>query len=96
MTWVKVVRPGESEAVRDAMMAQRPLYPAVYGQPGDPARMPAPVLRDSIVLSHSLIPKAMAHAFSTFGVLMDPDLPLTRREHEMIATTVSALNKCFY
>lgn len=96
MTWVKVVRPTESEAVREAMMKQRPLYPAVYGQAPDPSRTPEAVLRDSIVMSHSLIPKALEHAFSAFGVLMDPELPLDRREHEMIAATVSALNKCFY
>ena len=32
-----------------------------------------------IVASHSLIPDALYHAFATFGVLMSPDLPLTRR-----------------
>jgi len=96
MTWVRIVRPDESPAVRDAMMAQRALYPDVYGAPMDPEHVPAPVLRDAITLSHSLIPEALRHAFATFGVLMDPALPLGRREHEMIATTVSVLNKCFY
>jgi uncharacterized peroxidase-related enzyme len=47
-----------------------------------------------IVASHSLIPEALRHAFSTFGVLMSPDLPLTRMQHEMIATRVSAINGC--
>ena len=46
--------------------------------------------------SHSLIPQALRHAMSTFGVLLSPDLPLTRRQHEMIATVVSALNRCVY
>jgi hypothetical protein len=54
------------------------------------------VKNDSIVLSHSLIPQALHHAFATFGVLTDPALPLSRRQQEMIATTVSALNRCFY
>ena len=54
------------------------------------------VRRDSIVLSHSLIPGAMKHAFATYGALLDPKLPLTRRQHEMIAATVSAVNRCFY
>ena len=49
-----------------------------------------------IVASHSLIPQALYHAFSTFGVLMSPDLPLTRRQHEMITTVVSVLNHCHY
>lgn len=96
MAWIRTVRPDESEAVRAAMMGQRSLYPVVYGQPMDAGRVPQPVLDDSITLSHSLIPKALEHAFATFGVLLDPALPLSRREHEMIATTVSVLNKCFY
>ena len=50
----------------------------------------------SIVASHSLIPDALFHAFATFGVLMSPDLPLTRRQHEMITTVVSVTNRCHY
>lgn len=49
-----------------------------------------------IVASHSLIPDALYHAFATFGVLMAPELPLTRRQHEMIATMVSVTNRCRY
>jgi hypothetical protein len=43
-----------------------------------------------------LIPQALHHAFATFGALMAPDLPLQRRQHEMIATMVSLINKCHY
>jgi hypothetical protein len=96
MAWIKTVRPDQSEAVRDAMAAQRALYPAVYGAPMDPDRVPQAVIDESIMMSHSLIPAALEHAFAAFGVLLNPNLPLSRREHEMIATTVSALNKCFY
>ena len=57
----------------------------------------APIVSaSSIVASHSLIPQALYHAFATFGVLMSPDLPLERRQHEMIAARVSALNRCHY
>jgi len=49
-----------------------------------------------ITESHSLIPEALYHAFATFGVLMSPDLPLSRREHEMITTVVSVTNRCVY
>jgi AhpD family alkylhydroperoxidase len=28
--------------------------------------------------------------------MMSDDLPLTRREHELIATVTSAANSCFY
>jgi alkylhydroperoxidase family enzyme len=97
MAWIKTVSPKESDEVRDAMMAQRPLYPAAYaGSPESAQRLPQAVLDESIVSSHSLIPDALKHAFSTFGVLMNPDLPLSRREHELIAATVSSLNACFY
>jgi hypothetical protein len=43
-----------------------------------------------------LIPQALHHAFAAFGALMSPDLPLTRRQHEMITTVVSAVNRCHY
>ena len=46
--------------------------------------------------SHTLIPEALYQAFATFGALMSPELPLGRRQHEMIATMVSVTNRCFY
>jgi hypothetical protein len=49
-----------------------------------------------IVGSHTLIPDALFHAFAEFGALMSPELPLERRQHEMIATMVSVTNRCFY
>jgi len=39
---------------------------------------------------------ALHHAFAAFGAMMSPDLPLTRRQHEMITTVVSATNRCQY
>ena len=51
---------------------------------------------ESIVASHSLIPDALYHAFAAYGALLSPDLPLSRRQHEMIATVVSATNRCFF
>lgn len=97
MTWIKVVSPRESEAVRDALMAQAEHYPSEYGPlQHEEQRLPDMVMNDSIVLSHSLIPEALRHAFGTFAALMNPELPLSRRQHEMIAATVSSLNRCFY
>jgi hypothetical protein len=97
MPWIKTISPEDSPEVADAMQSQRRLYPAVYGAPkGDDTRLPAAVLSDSIVLSHSLIPEALRHAFSTLGALLSPALPLERRDHEMIASVVSAANACFY
>ena len=93
MTWIKTVPlPEADEALRGALEAQRSLYPAEYAQPV----MPTDDGVAGIVASHSLIPEALRHAFSTFGALMSPDLPLTRRQHEMITTRVSVLNRCHY
>jgi len=71
------------------------LYPLEYREVV-PAVQRGDGTADSIVAAHSLIPEAMRHAMSAFGVLLSPDLPLTRRQHEMIATVVSVLNDCFY
>ena len=68
------------------------MYPSEYATPSVPDLQPG----ESIVESHSLIPDALFHAFATFGALMAPHLPLVRRQHEMIATVVSAVNRCHY
>jgi len=78
------------EAMRRALEGQRRLYPKEYDRDQDDDGA------TSIVASHSLIPDALFHAFATFGVLMSPDLPLSRRQHEMITTRVSAVNRCHY
>jgi hypothetical protein len=93
MTWIKTVSPEVDEKVRRAIEAQRELYPMEYAVPIHPT--PDKQTSD-IVASHSLIPDALRHAFSTFGVLLSPDLPLTRRQHEMITTVVSVSNRCHY
>jgi hypothetical protein len=43
-----------------------------------------------------LIPQILFHGMGLLGVALSPDLPLERRQHEMIATVVSAVNRCFY
>lgn len=93
MTWIKTVDVSEDPEVRKAVEAQRELYPVEYATPIHPT---ADGETSSIVASHSLIPKALYHAFATFGALMSPELPLTRRQHEMITTVVSVTNRCHY
>ena len=93
MTWIKTISVTEDEEVRRAVEAQRALYPIEYAEPVHPT---ADGETAGIVASHSLIPKALYHAFSTFGTLMSPDLPLTREQHEMITTVVSVANRCHY
>lgn len=90
MTWIKTVM---DDRVREAMSGAHGLYPVEYATP---VHAVAEGEAAGIVMSHSLIPDALHHAFSTFGVLMNEDLPLSRRDHELIAGTVSALNDCFY
>lgn len=93
MTWIETIPLDEAdEELRNALEAQAALYPIEYAAPVHPTADGAA----GIVASHSLIPEALHHAFSTFGALMSPDLPLERRQHEMIATRVSVLNKCHY
>ena len=95
MTRIRTIRPGDDEdgrRVRRAREAQHKLYPPEYEEPV----LPIDDEMAGIVAAHSLIPEALEHAFATFGVLMSPELPLTRRQHEMIATVVSANNCTYY
>jgi alkylhydroperoxidase family enzyme len=98
MTWIRTISPREADPeLQAAYEDSHAGYPPEY-------QIRVPALADveeeggaaGIVASHSLIPDALRHAFSTFAALMAPDLPLTRRQQEMITTTVSALNHCYY
>jgi hypothetical protein len=93
MTWIRTIPQSEAdEKLLRAIEAQRELYPLEYATPVHPTADGT----SGIVASHSLIPEALHHAFATFGVLMSPELPLARRQHEMIATMVSVTNRCQY
>ena len=93
MTWIRTIPFAEGDQkLRDAVDGQKGLYPQEYAVPIHPAEGGG----SEIVASHSLIPQALHHAFATFGALMSPDLPLQRRQHEMIATVVSVTNRCVY
>lgn len=98
MAWIKTVPLAKADGrLLELLQAQRGLYPPEYARPvhvvdATPSGEEVP----GIVASHTLIPDALFHAFSTFGVLMSPDLPLTRRQHEMITTVVSVTNRCHY
>ncbi len=93
MTWIRTVPTSEAdEKLKRAIEAQREMYPREYADPVHPTGDGT----SGIVASHSLIPDALYHAFATFGVLMSTDLPLSRRQHEMISTMVSVTNRCVY
>jgi hypothetical protein len=90
MAWIKTIPYDEAdEKLRKAMDAQHSLYPKEYVRRPDDTS-------ESIVSTHTLIPEALHHAFAAFGALMAPELPLSRAQHEMITTHVSAINRCHY
>jgi hypothetical protein len=93
MTWIKTIPTAEAdEKLLQAIQGEQTFYPKEYGVPVHPDESGG----SSIVGSHTLIPDALFHAFATFGSLMSPDLPLSRAQHEMIATMVSVTNRCVY
>jgi hypothetical protein len=96
MTWIQTVSPEQADAeLKSCYEAVDALYPQEYRAEVAAVRRPDGSA-DSIVAAHSLIPQALRHALSAYGVLLSPNLPLERRHHEMIATVVSAVNRCFY
>ena len=93
MTWIRTIPLTEAnDRLRRAIEAQQAMYPVEYATPVHPTGDGT----SGIVASHSLIPEALHHAFSTFGALMSPALPLSRRHHEIITTMVSVTNRCRY
>lgn len=93
MAWIKTIPFAEvDEKLQKILLETRMSYPREYETPAPKAS----AINESIVDSHTLIPDALFHAFSTYSALLSPNLPLERRQHEMIATIVSATNDCFY
>lgn len=93
MAWIRTIRFDDAdESLQEILRVTRRAYPQEYATPTPVTSM----INESIIDSHTLIPDALFHAFSTFSALMSPDLPLERRQHEMIATMVSHTNDCFY
>jgi hypothetical protein len=96
MAWIKTVPYDEADdGLRRVYEAVRALYPGDYSVPV-PSLVRPDGTDESIVAAHSLIPEAMRHMMSGLGVLLQPHLPLTRRQQEMIAAVVSVHNSCFY
>lgn len=94
MPWIAVRTDPEVQA---AMAAGMRGYPIEYAPSRRGERqVPEAVKNDSIVNAPTLIPGALEHVFAALRAMYDPSLPLTRRQHETIATVVSALNDCFY
>lgn len=93
MAWIKTIPFEEAdEKLQKMLMDLRASYPSEY----EASTADKTGTDESIIASHTLIPEAMFHAFAGFSSLMASDLPLERRQHEMIATMVSQTNDCFY
>jgi hypothetical protein len=96
MTWIKTIPYEEADAgLRQVYESIRGLYPGEYFDPVQSLVRPDGG-SDSITAAHSLIPEAMRFMMSGLAVLLQPNLPLTRRQQEMIAALVSVHNRCFY
>lgn len=96
MTWIPVVAVQDAQGeLQSAYREVYALYPPEYGVEVEAVKRGGGAA-DSIVAAHSLIPQALRHSMSAYGALLSPALPLSRAQHEMIATVVSALNGCFY
>ena len=96
MTWIRTILPDKADPeLRRIFEALYALYPPEYHTDVDAVKR-SDGGSDSIVAAHSLLPEAMFHCMSTHAALINPNMPLTRRQQEMISTVVSALNRCFY
>lgn len=96
MTRIRTIQPGAaSGALKEAYGRLEPLFPPEYSQ--QPGILTQPGLApDGVVSAHSLLPGVMEPIFTAMAQMMSPDLPLTRRQHEMINTVVSRANRCHY
>ena len=101
MTWIKTVKRNEGDDAQRAKLREAfrwgQMYPPEYR-----ASVPALVAIEKetgeggISDAHTLLPDTLYHAFALLGTLLQPDLALSRTQQEMIATTVSVINHCFY
>ena len=93
MARIKTIGLDEADEKLKKILAEvRASYPKEYNGPAPGM----PGLDESIIESHTLIPDALYHSFMALSSMMSPDLPLSRREHELIASMVSLTNGCYY
>lgn len=97
MAWIKTRKPGpDAPELARAKAEGMAGYPREYREPARDAKLPPAVAADSIVGAHSLAPEVLRHVFAGYRAMLDPALPLSRRDHELIATVVSVLDECVY
>ena len=94
MAWIRTVRAGRSgRELAEGDGRSAVLYPVEIRAAGAGAR---PGLAGDRGLAHADPAGASSCVLRPSARLMSPDLPLARRQHEMIATMVSLTNKCHY
>lgn len=97
MTWIKHTPCDQADdPLKRVYESVQGLFPTEYAGPPAPSLVRPDGGADSIIAAHSLIPEALRHMMSGLAVLLQPDLRLTRRQQEMIATVVSVANSCFF
>jgi alkylhydroperoxidase family enzyme len=90
MAWIETIGFKDTGMTPELMAAYQSAganLPATY-MGGDDAA--------GIVKAHSLDPEALRTAFGAGMHLLNGPGPLLREEREMVATVVSAANRCFY
>ncbi len=92
MSWIKMVPVSEN----DPELGRR-LGVLLNSFPDDYGEAVRRALSDQtggVIGCHSLLPETCGLTLAAFGSLLSPELPLSRRQHELIATVVSATNRC--
>jgi hypothetical protein len=96
MTWIATIPPAQADCrLQQIYRGLYALFPPDY-LTEVPAVTRADGTTDSITAAHSLLPEVMEPILTAFARLLEPQLPLTRRQHEMITTLVSSMNQCVY
>ena len=98
MTWIKTIPQKEANPeLLELFQRMRKGYPGEYAiEVPSLVELASREAGGGITDSHTLIPNVLFHSFSAHREMMSPDLPLSRAQHEMIASVVSVLNECFY
>lgn len=90
MTWIETIPFDQADPkLREVYETLRTIFPVEYSRPVVPGG-------DGVMSAHSLFPEIMQPIFAAYAAMLSPKLPLSRGQHEMIATVVSATNRCFY
>jgi hypothetical protein len=87
MPWITHIRSDQATGSRRTLYEEfQALYPKEYSTPVMPGG-------ESIMAAHVLLPELMRHSSLAYGEMLRLDLPLDRRQHEMIASWFNYINR---